>query len=122
MVSLAFALVLIAASCGAVLVWMNLAPGRTAPGWPLRALHAGLGAAGLAALLLALRGPPRGEAMGVASFGRIAAWLLALALLMGLVLLSARMRHRRLTSGPIGIHATLAISGAAILAAYTLVG
>jgi hypothetical protein len=122
MVSLAFALVLIAASFGALLVWMNLAPGRSAPRWPLGVLHAGVGTAGLAALLLALRGPPRGEAMGVGAFGRIAAWLLALALLMGLVLLSTRLRHRRLTSGPIGVHAMLAISGVVILAAYTLVG
>jgi len=122
MLSLAFALVLVAASLGALLVWMNLAPGRVAPRWPFGALHAALGAAGLGALLLALRGPPRGEAMGVGAFGRIAAWLLALALVMGLVLLSKRLRHRRPTSGPIGIHATLAISGVVMLAAYTLVG
>lgn len=122
MLSLALALVLVAASSGALLVWMNLAPGRVAPRWPFAALHAVLGAAGLAALLSALRGPPRGEAMGVGAFGRIAAWLLVLALLMGLVLLSKRLRHRRPTSGPIGIHAMLAISGVVMLAAYTLVG
>jgi hypothetical protein len=122
MVSVAFALVLIAASLGALLVWMNLAPGRAVPRWQLGVLHAVLGATGLAALLIALRGPPHGEAMGVGAFGRIAAWLLALALLMGLVLLSTRLRHRRPTSGPIGIHAMLAISGVVILAAYTLVG
>lgn len=122
MLFLAFALVLVAAAFGAALVWMNLAPGRSAPPWPYGMLHAVLGAAGLAVLLLALRGPPRGEAMGVGSFGSIAAWLLAVALLMGLVLLSTRLRHRRLTSGPVGIHAMLAISGVVILAAYTLVG
>jgi hypothetical protein len=122
MVWLAFALVLIAAAFGVLLVWMNLAPGRPAPRWQLGALHAVLGVTGLAALVMALRGPPRGEAMGVDGFGRIAAWLLALALLMGLVLLSTRLRHRQLTSGPIGIHAMLAISGVVILAAYTLVG
>lgn len=122
MLFLAFALVLVAAAFGGALVWMNLAPGRAAPPWPYGMLHAVLGAAGLAVLLLALRGPPRGEAMGVGSFGSIAAWLLAVALLMGLVLLSTRLRHRRLTSGPVGIHAMLAISGVVILAAYTLVG
>lgn len=122
MVSLAFALVLVAAAFGAVLVWMNLAPGRVAPRWPYGVLHAVLGAAGLATLTLALRGPPRGEAMGVGAFGRIAAWLLVLALLSGLVLLSSRLRRRPLTSGPVGIHATVAISAIAILAAYTLVG
>ena len=122
MLSLAFTLVLIAASLGALLVWMNLAPGRVPPRWPFGALHALLGVAGLGALLLALRGPPRGEAMGVGAFGGIAAWLLAFALLMGLVLLSKRLRHRRPTSGPIGLHAMLAISGVVMLAAYTLVG
>jgi hypothetical protein len=118
MLLLAFALVLVAASSGALLVWMNLAPGRVSPRWPFGALHAALGAAGLAALLSALQGPPRGETMGVGAFGRIAAWLLALALLM----LSKRLRHRRPTSGPIGIHAMLAIIGVVMLAAYTLVG
>ena len=85
-------------------------------------MHGLLGAAGLVALVFALQGPPRGEGLGVGPFGRIAAVLLALAVLLGLVLLSKRLRRRRMTSGPIGIHAMIAISGVVILAAYTLVG
>jgi hypothetical protein len=122
MLSLSFALVLIAAALGAVLVWLHLRPGAPRPGWRLGALHGVLGTAALATLALALRGPPRGEALGVGPFGGIAAVLLTLALAMGLVLPLIRRRRGRLTSGPIGIHAMIAISGVAILAAYTLVG
>jgi hypothetical protein len=122
MLPLSFALVLIAAALGAALVWLHLRPGATRPGWRLGALHGALGAGGLATLLLSLEGPPRGEALGVGPFGRIAAVLLVLALAMGLVLLLIRQRRGRLTSGPIGIHALIAISGVVILAAYTLVG
>jgi hypothetical protein len=119
--SLSLVLVLIAAALGALLVWLHLRPDAPRPRWELGALHGVLGAGGLATLVLALQGPPRGEAMGVGAFGRIAAVLLAFALAMGLVLL-IRRRRGRLTSGPIGIHATIAISGVVILAAYTLVG
>lgn len=122
MLSLSFALVLIAAALGALLVWLHLRPAASPPRWPLGALHGALGATGLVTLLLALQGPPRGEAMGVGPFGRIAAVLLALALAAGLMLPLIRRRSGRITSGPIGIHATIAICGVAILAAYTLVG
>ena len=88
----------------------------------LGVLHGIVGTTGLFMLLLALRGPPRGEALGVGSFGRIAAGLLAMAMLAGLAIFVARLRSRRVPSVAIGIHAAIAISGVVVLAAYTLVG
>lgn len=73
-------------------------------------------------LLLALHGPARGVTMGVGAFGRIAAALLALALLAGLMMLTMRLSARRIPGLVIGIHATIAVGGIVILAAYTLLG
>ena len=94
--------------------------GRRLPKFAFAALHAALATAGLATLLLALTAPPRGAAMGVAGFGRVAAGFLALALLSGLLPLTARLRRKRLKlpNLVIGLHATLAVSGVVILAAY----
>lgn len=80
-------------------------------------LHGILGASGLVLLLVALRGPTRGVAYGAGGFGTMAAILLGCAILAGLLVLRARLRTR----GPmmaIGIHATLAIFGLVLLAAY----
>lgn len=119
MLLLAFCLLLTAAILGVALAVLHLRGGFP----PFRiagALHGVLGAAGLVALLPALRGPPRGKAMGVAGFGTIAAVLFAVALLLGLALLAGR---RRISPIPlIGMHATLAVGGIVILAAYMLMG
>jgi hypothetical protein len=120
MLALSFGLLLITALFGGVLA--ALQRHQTLSAWPFGASHGVLGAIGFVALLLALRGPPRGEAMGVGGFGRIAAVLLAMALLAGLAIFAMRLRHRRTPGLIIGIHATIAISGVVILAAYTLVG
>jgi hypothetical protein len=88
--------------------------------WPLAALHGCLGIGGLLCLVLALRGPPRGVELGAGSFGPISAVLLALAALAGLgILLRQRCKGRR-AGTLIGVHATLAVSGFVILAAYLL--
>jgi hypothetical protein len=87
----------------------------------LSVLHVLLGSCGLLMLLFALRGPPRGVAMGVASFGGIAASLLALALLVGIVLGALRSRAKAVPGLVIGAHVTIAISGIFVLAAYALV-
>jgi hypothetical protein len=84
-------------------------------------LHGLVGAAALVALILTLGGPPRGVAMGIGSFGRIAAWLLGAALMVGLGIVAVRFRRRRVPAFAIGVHATIAISGIVMLAAYTLV-
>jgi hypothetical protein len=88
--------------------------------WAAGALHGVLGLIGLGMLLLALRGPPRGLGQGTASFGAIGAVLFALAALAGLAIFARyRLRHRR-AGTLIGIHASLAVSGFIILAAYVL--
>jgi hypothetical protein len=123
MLLLSFSLLVITALLGSALAALHLRTGNAKPpGWPFGVLHGVLGIIGFVTLLLALRGPPRGEAMGVGSFGRIAAVLLTLALLAGLAILVARLRYRRVPGLIIGIHATIAVSSVVILAAYALVG
>ncbi len=123
MLLLSFVLLLLATLLGTVLAGLHLRSRRAGPPhWAGGALHGVLGVAGLGALLLALRGPPRGEAMGVGGFGDIAAVLLAIAVVAGLAALVARRRYRRVPGLVIGIHASIAVSGVVILAAYTLVG
>ncbi len=118
----AFAVLVIAAVLGGVLAVPHLRGGTAAPGWGGGVLHGATGCNGFVALLVALAGPPRGEAMGVGGFGRVAAVLLALALLAGLGIVLARLRRRRVPGLLIGIHAMVAVSGVVILAAYTLLG
>jgi hypothetical protein len=60
--------------------------------------------------------------MGVGDFGRVAAALLAVALILAFPIILVRLRHRRIPGLVIGAHATIAVSGVVILAAYTLVG
>ena len=123
MLSLSFGLLLVTGLLGGGLAIAHLRAGTgPVPNWRLGGLHALLGIAGLAVLLLSLRGPPRGEAMGVAGFGRIAAVLLSIALIAGLAILFLRLGRRRFPGLVIGVHATLAISGITVLAAYALMG
>ncbi len=86
--------------------------------WLPGVAHGLAGLAGFALLLLSLGGPPRGERMGAGSFGLIAAWLFAGALVAAPLVFAARLRRSRLTSLAVGLHATLAIAGVTILAAY----
>lgn len=86
--------------------------------WPLAALHGLIGIGGLCCLLLALHGRPRELGHGTASFGTIAATLVALAALAGLGILLMRRGRRQNAGALIGVHATLAISGFVVLAAY----
>lgn len=123
MLILAFYLLLLTALLGLVLATLHLQAGRMRPlRWPVWGLHGALGLAGFIVLLLCLGGPPRGEAMGLAQFGRIAAILLAVTLLAGGEMLFERLRYRRLPILLVGLHATLAIGAVIVLAAYTLVG
>lgn len=118
----AFAVLTTAVLFGAALAVQVLrgGPANAVP-WPVAALHGIIGIAGLCCLTLALHGPPRGLDQGTASFGAIAATLLALAALAGLgILLMQRGKGRR-AGTLIGLHATLAISGFVVLAAYLMV-
>jgi hypothetical protein len=104
---------------GSVLSVLHLrTDGAAAPRWKLAALHGFLAIAGLSCLVLALRGLDQ----GTASFGIIAAALMALAALFGAGFLATRLLKRRLGGILIGIHATLAVSGFVILTVYVLAG
>jgi len=122
MLSAAFVILTIAVALGTVLAMLHLRTGRTAPPWPLGAVHGILALGGLVCLALALRGPPRGVEHGTGSFGIIAAVLFVLAALLGARLLAARLFSKRIVGGTIAIHATLAVSGFVILAAYVFAG
>lgn len=119
MLTAAFASLAAAVLIGAVLaVWELRANSAAAAPAALKALHGAFALAGLTCLLLALRGPPRGDTKGTGSFGLIAAVLIALALLLGGAILAAHLRKKRHAGLLIGVHATLAVSGFIILAAY----
>jgi hypothetical protein len=122
MLTAAFILLSLAVLLGSLLAVLDMRASAAMPLWPLAALHGTAAVAGFACLALALRGPVRGLDQGTASFGAISAWLLAAAALMGLSLLAARLRQRRLSGTQIGVHATLAVSGFVVLAAYFFAG
>ena len=88
--------------------------------WPFAALHGLIGIGGLCCLVLALRGPPRGLEQGTASFGIIAASFLALAALAGVGILLMRRGKGQRAGTLIGVHATLAIGGFVVLAAFLM--
>ena len=127
MLAAAFTILTIAVALGAVLAVLHLRTNKTAtpplpPPWPLGALHGIIALTGLGCLALALRGPPRGLQQGTASFGLIATVLFVLAALLGAKLLAARILKKPIGGGTIAIHATLAVSGFVILAAYVFAG
>jgi LPXTG-motif cell wall-anchored protein len=76
-----------------------------------------VGAAGLIALLFALRGPARGAAAGVGSFGTTSAVLFGAALLSGIVLYFLRRK-----GAVMAIHAGIAIAGYVLLLAWNALG
>jgi hypothetical protein len=96
--------------------------GMAAPKLALALAHGALAITGFVLLLLALGGPERGAASGAAAFGKVAATILALALLPGTMLFVAHMRRKRLSGVLIGVHAFLAITGCVILLTYILLG
>jgi len=122
MLHAAFATLGIAVLLGAALFVLHLRNGGAADAapWRLAALHGLLGIGGLACLVLALRHPPPVD-QGTAGFGAISVALLAGAALLGGVILALRAAKKRPAGALFGIHATLAISGFVILAAYILV-
>jgi hypothetical protein len=104
----------------AVLHFDGRGPDKTP--WPIAALHAALALGGLAVLLVALGMPRPPAAGGTGGFGAGAAALFALAAsLGGAIFLRFRRRHRPV-NGLIGVHATLAVFGVVVLAAYVLAG
>ncbi len=121
MLTAAFAVLAAAVLFGAALaIWFLRGGTANEPTWQVAALHGIIGIAGLCCLVLALRGPPRGLDQGTASFGAIAATLLALAALAGLGILLLRRGKGHRAGTLIGLHATLAIGGFVVLAAYLM--
>jgi hypothetical protein len=119
----AFVILAVAVLLGSVLAVLHLqTEDRATPPWGLAALHGLLAISGLCCLALALRGPPRGQDLGTASFGIIATALLTLAALVGAGLFAAHVFKRRIAGIIIGIHATLAVSGFVVLTAYIFAG
>ena len=104
---------------GLILVALSQTVRPTAQPWWPGALHGLLGAVGLLLLLLGLvGGPRRGVEQGAGSFGLVAAWLVAAALGLGLVVAWARLRRRPPSMLVVGVHATLGVAGLVLLATY----
>jgi hypothetical protein len=111
-------LMLAAAAMGVgLLVISQIVSGPTRLRWP-GLLHGALGIAAFAALLAGLGGPARGVASGASGFGVIAAIFVGVAVLLGLLLFSARMRRRPPSMLVVGLHASVAVGGLVMLAAY----
>ena len=118
MLTAAVALLSLAVVLGATLAVLYLRRGNGTPSpWRLAAVHGLLGVGGFCCLVLAARGPPRGVEQGVGSFGAISATLFGLAAVAGGIILVKHLAKRR-AGTLIGLHATLAIAGFVILAAY----
>jgi hypothetical protein len=123
MLNAAFFILAAAVLLGVLLAVLYLrGEGAVAAPWPLAALHAGVALGGFVCLLFGLRGPARGAETGTASFGVMAALLIAAAAIMGGVLFMMHRPGRRLSGTLIGVHATLAIAGFVILAGYVFAG
>jgi hypothetical protein len=117
MLTLAFWILAATVAFGSALAFLHLRAAKLPP-WPVGALHGLAGATGLVVLILALQGPARGAEYGVSAFGPAAAALVALALVMGLVVLILARRFRRTSGLVIAIHSTIAVTAFVLLLAY----
>jgi hypothetical protein len=113
---------------GFALAALHLRQARRAPPALLRWAHGLLGAAGLAVLLAQMRGPALtgslsgGSASGDPTFRMDAAVLLGAALVLGLAILAMVRFAPKSAGAVIVLHATVAMFGLAILAAYVSTG
>ena len=118
MLTWAFSILGLAAIGGIALVALSQWRHPTGRIWLPGAAHGLTGLAGFVLLLLGLRGPPRGVQIGASGFGAVAAALIGLGLVLGLAVVVSRLRRRPISPLALGIHATLAIAGLVMLAAY----
>ena len=111
----------LAVAFGSILALWHLRATDGASKPPLSAgiVHGAIGLAGLAVLLLALRGPPRGVAAGAGSFGTTAAVVFAAALATGVAVL---VRRRKGPAVTMAIHSGFAITAYVLLVAWYSVG
>ncbi len=121
MLQAAFYVLTLAVAAGAILVlWhMRAADGATRPPLAAGITHGIVGASGLVLLIPVLFGPPRGVAAGAGSFGKIAAWLFAAAILTGATIL---VRRRKRPTVTMTIHSGIAITAYVMLVAWYSVG
>lgn len=108
----AFYLLCAAVVLGGVLVLPYLGVSSRRLPWPVRSAHGVMGAAGLAALLAALWHGLPPSAMGTGGFGPASAFVLALALILGLAMALLRGRPAGVL---VAFHASLAIAGLVVL-------
>ncbi len=121
MASLAGWIISLTVVAGTILaLWhMRAADGIGRPPAAAGIAHGLAGAVGLAGLLLLVRGPVRGAASGVGSFGTTAAWLFAAALVSGLLVWQ---RRRRGPAVIMAVHAGFAVTGWVLLLAWLSLG
>ena len=123
MLLLAISLICLAMLLGAGLTVWHLRAGewlgRRIPPWSLGLLHGGLGFAGLAVLVTALTGSSVAGS-GAPTVGYMAAGILTIALLIGMVPLTARLLHRPMPLPIVvfAIHGTIAVYGTVLLIAF----
>ncbi len=122
MLRLSLILLGIAMLFGFGLAALHLRESDKAPPLLARVAHGALGAAGLAALLLTLGQPAQGVNEGVGTFRLDAVVLLGAALLLGLGILVTFRVAPKSAGAVIALHATIAMFGLAILAAYVSLG
>lgn len=129
MLDVAFALLALAASLGAFLALLREGDVLRAVvkalgpyGRGLGLIHGSLGGIGLLVLLAALYVGAIHPAAGVVGFDAIAAWLIGIAFIFGLSILTTVRAGRSSPSALIGIHAALAISGIVVLMALVVLG
>jgi hypothetical protein len=94
--------------------------GRRSP--ILGIVHGLAGAGGLGLLVVALQGPRRGDAMGVGSFGAVAAALFGIALALGLIIPLLHRLTRPFAGVVIATHASVAITGFVLFLAWVSIG
>lgn len=118
MLTTAVVLLFIVILVGSCLAVLDMISGEATRFWFLAVVHGLAAMVGFGCLVIALQGPERGLGEGTNSFGTLSAFLLLAAGLLGTNLLAARLRKRRLPGALIGLHATVAVTGFVILAAY----
>jgi hypothetical protein len=107
---------------GAVLAVVQMRGGGKRLPWFAGAAHGLVGAAGVGLLLLAAARGGAAAPAGTDGFRLAALWVFGLALLAGLGVAALRWWRGRLFMFPVGLHATLAITGLAVLAARLWAG
>lgn len=131
MLGFAFLVLLAAALLGALLALGFLRAGDDMPTFVaalrphargLGLVHGSLAGAGFLLLLAALKWADFNPPVGAQGFGRLAAWLVGAALLVGLAILTLGFARRGKASLLVALHAGIAISGVVVLMARVLLG